>query len=404
MNKSNDAGVTSISIQAELIRSFPNPHNSNIRFIHCYVKIADFPHGTLPDDINPRSHDKPNLGAGIPKRIAESLEMNPESFHLFNRGLLVVAKTASYDNKAGVLTFEIPSKEEGGLADGATTDRVISALIEKISNEERKQIMASETSHFLKDAYVHLEVVSGLPADMIVPLTAARNTSVQVKEFALEQLRGGYDNLRKVLDVSPFGSLIRYRENDPQPVDIRTVLGLMTLFHPKWDAEKKEPLVAYRSKGSVLTNFQDSSWKDGYEALFPFAVDIIELHNYLHDHFMDQYQKAFPGGKLGARKEVIYKGTDIISHPLLGHKVKYALPDGWIYPLLASFRGLLDVYGTKGKKPGWIHEPKRFFDEHGDRLVLSLVEFSESQGRNAQTTGKQRVIWNMLRLTADSLS
>ncbi len=398
-----DAGITRISVPAEFIRSFSNPHNSDIRFIHCYVKIAEFPHGKLPDDINPRSHDELRLNSGIPKRIAESLEDSPELFHIFNRGVLVVAKRASYDNNKRILTFEIPSRDEGGLADGATTDRVIAGMLGKLSEEDKKRILETDSPHFYKDAYVHVEVVSGIPPDMIVPLTAARNTSKQVQEFALEQLRGGYDKLRKVLDASEFGDRIRYRENDPQTVDIRTVLGLLTLFHPKWDAEKREPLVAYRSKGGVLENFQDPDWKDGYEALFPFAVDILELHNYLHENFEVQYRKAFNGGRLGALREVVYKGgADVTSHPLLGHKVKYGLPDGWVYPMLASFRGLLDVYGIGGKKPGWIREPKRFFDEFGDRLVEALVDFSKSQGSNAQTTGKQRLIWNTLRLIVDA--
>ena len=405
-NIPNSAREYRISIKPDHIRTFNNPHNEDIKIIHAYVRVIDFPHSKIPDEINPRRHE--TLKGQVPQGIKESLENRSELFHLFNRGMLVIAQKAYYDNKSNTLHFFISSNSEGGLADGATTDRVIGENKNSISITEFEKLTQDEIPEYLKNAYVHIEIITGMPAEYLVDLTEARNKSLQVKEFALEDLRGGYDNLKSALDKSKFKSKIRYRENDLQDVDIRTVLGILILFHPKWAEVDREPTIAYTSKGSVLTYFQDDEWKKGFEALAPIAADILELHNHMHLNFPIQYKKSFgdgPSGKarLGGRKEVKIskskKSKDklISSHPLLFEKVQYGIPDGWIYPLLASFRPLVSWPKNPKGTAEWITEPKKFFDNNGHKLIEDLVEMSESLGRNANATGKQRGLWKMLR-------
>ena len=246
----SDAREYRIPVSADYVRTFQDPHDPKIRLLHAYVRVADFPHGRLPDEINPRRHE--NLKGRIPDDIRNTLEENPHVFHLLNRGLLVVAQKAWYDNNSKLLHLILERESEAGLADGATTDRVIAKAKRQSANADFESLTEAEIPSHLREAFVHLEVISGLDGNNLVPLTAARNSSVQVKEFALEDLRGGYKNLRDVLENSRFKNRIRYRENDSQPVDVRTVLGLLTLFHPKWDELKKEPTIAYSYKGAVL--------------------------------------------------------------------------------------------------------------------------------------------------------
>ena len=403
---SNFAREYRVNIKPDNIRTFNNPHNEDIKIIHAYVRVVDFPHSKIPDEINPRRHE--TLKGQVPQGIKDSLENRYELFHLFNRGILVIAQKAYYDNKSNMLHFFISSDSEGGLADGATTDRVIGNNKKGISITEFEKLTMDEIPEYLKNAYVHVEIITGIPSEYLVDLTEARNKSLQVKEFALEDLRGGYDTLKAALDKSKYKSKIRYRENDSQDVDIRTVLGILILFHPKWAEVDREPTIAYTSKGSVLTYFQDDVWKRGFETLAPIAEDILDLHNYVHLNFHAQYRKAFGDGssvkaRLGGRKEVktskSKKSKDklITSHPLLFDKVQYGIPDGWVYPLLAAFRML--VKWPKGNKGSveWITDPKKFFDEHGHELIEDLVEMSESLGRNANATGKQKGLWKMLR-------
>lgn len=391
-----------IPVDADLIRSFKNPHLSDVKILHAYVRVADFPHGKMPDEINPRRHE--NLKGHIPADIRITLEDSPQLFHLLNRGLLIIADEAWYDNKQGILGIRISSPEEGGLADGATTDRVISKSKRDVSNAEFEKLTEAEIPPYLKEAYVHLEIISGLDGGSLVPLTDARNSSVQVKEFALEDLRGGYEELKNILESSRFKNRVRYRENDVQPVDVRTILGLLTLFHPKWNDLNKEPIIAYSYKGAVLENYQDKGWREGYLKVIPIVVDILELHDYIHKHFASKYKEAKEamgeGSKFGKRMEIRNKETVLA---ITGDKAPYGIPDGWVYPLLASMRELLAYPKTAKSVAKWDLNPKRFFDKYGSTLVDMVIEYSDSMGRNPQVTGKSKFLYSSLRARVELL-
>lgn len=390
-------------VSADNVRSFDDPKNENLHIHHLYVPVRTFLHGRLPDDVNPRSHEK--LTGRVPEAIDKSLKESPSWFHLLNRGLLVIAQKAWFDNKSHLFHIVISSPDEGGLADGATTDRVLSKAKNAASIADFENLTENEleTFPYLRDAYVHVEVISGDLGDMLVALTGARNTSNQVKEFALENLGGKFDWLKDTLEKSEVRGRIRYRENDPQPVDVRTVLALLSLFHPKWTADNKEPVVAYTSKGSILDYYKSPEWIDGYKVLAPVAVDILTLYDYLHVHFPDQYRKykagLGTGSGLGRRSEVRHLDNDKrpFTLPLTQKTTRYVIPDGWLYPLLASFRMLLDFPKSSKGEAKWAVNPRQVFNEFGHEFVADVVEQSESLGRNPQSTGKSRPLWNNLR-------
>lgn len=393
-------GVREFRIPAstKYVRNLTDPHNEELNIHHAYVRVRDFPSGHLPDNVNPRSHE--NLSGRIKEAIQTSLKETPEWFHVLNRSLLIIADKAWYDNRTQTLHIIISSDDEGGLADGATTDRVIRDVKRAISPADFQRLTEREVPLHLKDAYVHLEVISGKIGDMLVPLTRARNTSNQVKEFAIENLGGGFDWLKEVIEQSKFRGRIRFRENDPQPVDVRTVLALLTLFHPKWNEIQKEPVIAYTSKGSVLDYYQDEEWRPGFELLRPVVVDILDLYDHIHVFFLKQYERykksLKEGSKLGQRKEVRFSDKPF-KLPLTGGEMKHFISDGWLYPLLGAFRMLLDFPRTSRGTVKWIADPKTFYDTHGWEFVGDVCEQSEGLGSNPNATGKSRPLWNNLR-------
>jgi hypothetical protein len=374
-----------------------DPHNPELAIIHAYVPIRNFMHGKLPDDVNPRSHDK--LSGKVPHAIEETLKENPTWFHLLNRGLLILAESARYDKASQTLHFVLGAPDEHGVADGATTDRTLAAIKASAGGEVDFDLLKGEDiPEHLRDASVHIEIIAGEIGPMLVPLASARNTSIQVKEFALENLGGGFDKLREVLDGTEFKGRIRYRENDPEPVDVRTVLGLMTLFHPKWNEERKEPVMAYTNKGTVLSMYQDDAWRPGYEKLRGVAGDILRLYDYIHVHFSDAYEKSKQSegqkAKFGARKEVRFNERRKYTLPLTQVKTSYFLPDGWLYPILGAFRMLLNF---DGKTAAWTVDPFGVFDEVGPSLTRAVTETSSTLANNPQAVGKNRTLWNTLR-------
>lgn len=384
-------------VSQDCIRTFKDPHNPELQIHHVYIPVREFDHGKLPDDVNPRSHENPS--GRIPDLIEESLKEHPTWFHLLNRGELVLAQRCWYDNKAQFLHIVINAPDEGGVADGATTDRVLARIKQEIA-ADLSTVPEDQIPAYLKEAHVHLEIVSGTMADMLVPLARARNTSNQVKEFALENLGGGFDWLKDLIEGSEFKGRVRYRENDPEPVDIRSVLALLTLFHPRWDVDGKEPVTAFSSKGMVLDYYRKDDWQAGYEVLKPVVLEILRLTDFIHTEFPAQYNKykgdSGKSGRIGGRKEVRYTKGKMFTLPLSQAQTEYLIPDGWLYPVLASFRQLL-VFPKGKAEVTWITDPKTFFTEHGHELVGDVADQSAALGSNPGATGKSRPLWNSLR-------
>jgi hypothetical protein len=400
-----------LPVPQDQIRSIKDPYKSDLTIIHAFVKVCDLPNGHIPDKINPRSHEVVRMETRIPQAITASLTEYPEIFHLINRGCLVLAKKAWYDNQTRTLHFIVESPEQNGMVDGATTDRVLAKLKEQVSKADFSTLREEEIPDHFKEAYVHLEVIAGdVTDDLRLKLADARNTSEQVKAFSLEDLGHGYDWLKEILEKSEFKDKIRYRENDPRPVDIRVVLGLLTLFHPYWAQKQSDPIVAYTAKGTVIDNYRDDTWKEGYRKLAPVVLDILRLYDYIHVEFNDAYKAAYASknvsgsSKLGLRREVRYinKAEKAKELPMTGARTQYVLTDGWLYPLLASLRTLL-VWPKSGRgEVRWVTDPFKFFKENGPDLVYDLVEQSEELGRNPNATGKSRRVWSGLRIRVEN--
>jgi len=393
------------------IRSFKDPNLKRISTIHAFVKIRDMASGHIPDKINPRSHEQIKTKSRVPQAVEETLENTPELFHLLNRGCLIIAKKAWYDNHSKTLHFIVESEEENGMVDGATTDRVLAGIKQDLSSADFSTLTEEEIPAHFKDAYIHLEIIAGdIDQELRIQLAEARNTSVQVKEFSIEDLKHSFDWLKELLNNSQFKGKIRYRENDPEPVDIRTILALLTMFLPEWNRNGKDPIKAYTSKASVFKMFQKEYGK--YEQLAPVVLDILKLYDHLHLKFNDAYKVAYGDSegkhaKLGARNEVYFidpknKRKKPKTLPLTGKTTRYVLPDGWLYPLLGSFRMLLQWPNGRGSVK-WETDPFEFFSKNGKDLVSLLVDHSYELGRNANATGKSKGIWDGLRNKVDNL-
>ena len=73
-----------IPVLQEHLRTIKDPH-LDLTILHALVKVRNLPNGTIPDRINPRSHEATGVTGRIPEAIAESLTDQPEVFHLLNR-------------------------------------------------------------------------------------------------------------------------------------------------------------------------------------------------------------------------------------------------------------------------------------------------------------------------------
>lgn len=389
-----------IPVQPEDVVFVPDPKQKNLQIVHAYPRIIDFPSGQIPDKVNPRSHEK--LQPKMVDVIAESLRENPEWFHLNNRGLTILAEKVHYDQHAKELTVTLTSEDIHGMVDGATTDRTIARLKSEVP--EFGKIKEMELPDFFRKANLHIEILVGDLDDMLVQLSSARNTSVQVKDFALEDLGGGFGWLKTILESpsSEFRNRIQYRQNEPErPVNVMTVLGLLTLFHPLWATEKREPVPVYTNKGTILDYFRDEQWKPGYRQLSPVVLDILRLYDFIHVQFPTKYEqyKTEQGerSKLGNRREVGFKEKGVYTLPLTQQTVQYLIPDGWLYPILAAHRMLLEF----NDEASWTMNPQTMFNNIGASLVADVVESSDAVGGSVVIVGRNRTLWSSLRKSVE---
>jgi hypothetical protein len=80
--------------------------------------------------------------------------------------------------------------------------------------------------------------------------------------------------------------------------------------------------------------------------------------------------------------------------PLTGSKSNYDIPNGYLFPLLASFRAVVE-YDDNGQAK-WKFNPFKFYDDSGPELIQVLIEQVDNLGGNPQMAGKSRAVYTSL--------
>ena len=185
-------------------RKIPNPvansSNSGESIPEMYQLIVDVKElpDNIPMDTNPR---KQNLDTKVCKKIKDSL-LSPvdRNFYILNRGILLSAASINYDNVNSVVTIEFEDTLVHGNVDGGHTYKVIL--------ENRDQLE-------LNRQFVKVEVLTGIE-NMFESVAASRNTSFQVKEKSIANLRDMFDLIKTSIKNEPYHNDVSYKENDDQ--------------------------------------------------------------------------------------------------------------------------------------------------------------------------------------------
>lgn len=389
--------VLTIPVSSSNFRKLGDPINKGKSVHHAYVQIRHLPSG-ISMNPNPRAHELDNK---ITEIIYDSLTRdNTELFHLLNRGITISAGEVEYDNKREMLHIRMWDEVAHGDLDGGNSYRAIERAKKERGHE-------SPAPAFM-DSFVKLEILTGVEED-IVQLAEARNTSAQVKTFALDNLAGRFEWIKEALENEPFAKNIAYREGEDRDINVVDIICLMTLFHPKYNTEL-HPVKAYTSKKSCLDDFDREFDKEnqpdplGYFKLKPVLPQILKLYDHVHGSYQNHYKaiggitgireekasgekkRTREGGlrELGGAKELYF----------LGGRVPHSWPAGYLYPVLGSLRALLDA---KGKQVRWlVDDPLKFFDRHGKALVRAALERSVELSRNPNAVGKSKGLWQQL--------
>ncbi|HCC83522.1 TPA: hypothetical protein DEP96_01590 [Candidatus Uhrbacteria bacterium] len=359
------------------------------RLYTAVVNIKDVP-AELEDwrKLNVRD---PKMSKTVPREISDSLSKEPESFFFKNRGLLVLAESVTHDNKTGLVEVEFSDNMMSGLADGGHTNRAIRRYVDSRTTEEQNEIQA----------YVKIEFLEGFKSrEEVAPIIEARNNSTPVAEQGFQDLLGAYEVIKEKLKDKDYKDRIFYKQYEefqdgtPKDIDIRDILSYLLCFDTESYKGNSHPIIAYSSLSATVEHFaidkDNPNKKERLDRLAPLLPEILDLHDAIYLALPDEYNAS--GGKFGLLRGVtpVAGRMSVEELPFTGKTSKYRITSGFIYPILASFRPLVEI---KDGKATWKIEPQVVFDRLKNELVVMIGEQAKKIG-NPNQLGKDKSIWS----------
>lgn len=299
----------------------------------------------LPNELNERRKINvrdPKLTSWVSKKIMYSLMEQPELFFFKNRGITLIAENASFDNKNNIVSIEMVDETKHWLLDWWHTFAVIQSYLDELPKDHSRE----------NDAYVKVEIITGIDKiDDVVGIVEARNTSTQVKEQSLQELKNGYDAIKKILEDKPeYANRVAYKELEfddeweQKDIDVKEILSYLICFNIEDFDDKSHPIKAYSSKTAIVDIFKKNP--DKLNKYIPLLPKILELWDTIYLNLPLIYNKQLNGkfGGLTWVLEVTWKkrrqNTELA---YIKQESTYIIPKGFIYPVLAAFRNLVQL-------------------------------------------------------------
>ncbi|MDK6296801.1 AIPR family protein [Staphylococcus caprae] len=367
----------------------PNERNEKAKYV-CYVNVHDIPHD-IPMETNPRDQ---KLTTNIAKGIKESLRSNDMNFHLKNRGMVMSAKSADFNNKTNELVLTFDDEESHGNIDGGHTYKIIQENIynSKFDGKDSGNKIVNSKQYVFWEIMVDVE-------DMIEDLAEARNRSAQVDDKSLAELQKHFEPIKDAIGGMSFYDRIAFKQNQQigpgiKMIDAREIIAIISMF----DIDKYQnnhPKQAYSSKKVMLDKYLINP--EHFEKFSNIADDIFDLYDEVEIDFASAYNET--GGKYGNFNFAASNNDKIIKYSKFSETgMKYAVPDGIIYPIVAAFRALVQ-FDEQTEKFKWIKDPIQFYKSNRCIIAEKTMGVVKSLRGNPNAAGKESSLWDILYMT-----
>ena len=324
------------------------------------------------------------------KDMVSTVEEDPASFHIKNRGIMYLCERFEYDNAKRALQVTVPDitaqqieemdldDPRFGIADGGHTYEVIQHTMNRLNE-------LKEADPAWSEPYVRVHFIASQdPLGNIDEVVEALNTSSQVQQFTLDEYQNRFDELKRAMQAADFDiSLIAFRENEEKDWEIREIIQRMACFlKDRW--KNTQPSQIYRSKGKALDLFTSDSTGE-FRRLFPVIRDIITLPEFIQAEFSrgDGPRKRFGG--LRAVKPLKKPYTRAGTSYATDHVMDLAAS----LPIAAAFRELLEL---KDGQYQWKLDPKEVFHRCSEELYRALVSVSRA-AKTVNRIGQDNEFW-----------
>jgi len=376
--------TTSFRFSVHQFRSLPAPTGpSRVGFF--YARAADVPAGLLDwREVNPREI---NRRSRVYKAITDTLLNYPKHFHERNRGISIIAKELQFDEKHKQLTLAMDSRKIHGVVDGAhTLDAVIAS--QKDSDEEDRS------------AFVFLKVIVDADPDQIAEIAGGLNTSEQVDLKSLENLRGHFTQLERVLSKETYANKIAFKMFEDKPVDVRELLYYLAVFDCSEYSDKSHPVALFGRKEGIVRRFaeqmdpkkqQADAVGDSFKVLISKAPEILRLRDSIEKAALAEDVGRYKAGKGTRIRSASARENELV---FLDEKVDGKIPLGWIMPMLAAFRANVAWNKPKGSF-SWIVPVDELLASCIGELLSVIKDVHSSENSRPEYVGRNSLAWRM---------
>jgi hypothetical protein len=414
---SSDTSVQ-LPVHPDQVRVLVDPiePKSKSRAILC-VPVSTIFGSDLKDWLEANVRDQ-KMGSVIAKGIIRTLDERPDNMHPLNRGITILSNGFRYDSQTKNFTILLRDPKKHGIIDGGHTYRAI------------EQVLQARRSAGVEapNAFVNVEVLAGYD-DISSDIISARNSVAAVRDSAIYNLEGVFDDLKASLRKGKLETLVAFRQNeqnDDKPLAVEEVLAICTLFHPSFSEGANHPMKAYTSRASCVelyaeewqkanakNNSDSTQWRKGFGKIIHLAPDFLRLSEEIEIEAdearrrigglqalkaADEKENGTRDGKSRGRAMKELSGPRDL--PVTGKSVKSGWPTGYLYPVIAAMRPLVDYSGEFAK---WkVSDPMGVFRGLSNELVKTLLAYAEEYGRKPNAVGKSPLCWKSLYDTVKS--
>jgi hypothetical protein len=379
----------SFAVPAEEFRSLPVPGYDGARIGTCFARATDLPPG-LSDfmKVNPRVPKRTSKGVlsgPVPKAIIETLRESPEEMAIKNVGIYVLADSVEHSREkggSGVVTFALADAKRHGIVNGGHT---FAAIREAIETADAEEIAA------LRQAFVRLHILQGIPDDLVPEIAEGLNRSKQVQDPSLENLRGHFEEIKRIMDGHVGHDAIAYHEGADGDVYIAEILALIEMFNLERYPKGQHPHGLYAHQARAVREFGEDFDSDPSPVRLVISrlPEILKLADTIRRDAprLAKDRANFQIGRLKLQngKRAATEGTDL---HFLGEKSKYRLPNGWLYPILAAFRANV-FWDFKKSRFEWLLPNDQILDKCLPDLVSVCVNEHRNNNQKPEWVGKR---------------
>jgi hypothetical protein len=389
MSASSKSVVLSVP-DNDLVKRLKDPycdHLFHLEAILPFHEVAKLDRGNA--NVRPPDPKKPAY-----KAMVETVESDPASFHVRNRGITYFCERFQFDNGKGTLAVTVPAIQpeadpndddndrKFGIGDGGHTFGVIRDTMQRAA-----QLKSADPEWV--EPHVRVHFIAGykngdIPIEEVVE---ALNTSAQVKQVSLDEFANKFEELKQALTDSGFDiSLVAFRENEDKEWTVEEIIQRMACFlKDRWT--ETEPASMYKSKSKALELYTNDGTRGEFRKLFPVIKEVITLPEYIQSLMSegDVIQR-----KSLSRLRVVKVLPKKFTRPGTKFVTQHRLDLAALLPMASAFRELLRLNGSRYE---WRFDPHGVFQTCVQSLY-SVLTTRLLKTRNASQLGSDMEFWS----------